>query len=259
MAVFSSFSRRLFRKQFPLFSFYFSFSTVSPSPPPIRVALTESVGRAVFATRPIAAADLIHTASPAVCHPYSGRASCYSCLAALSNSQPLRAPFCSQHCHQRSKGYYDVEMKANWVAFDDYCGSRGLKYPFLVKRLACMVIAGDARSDTLDILQPANFTPEMVSKMEEEFVLLRNAFAEALIGDDHIACILLLSRTFCTKYCTNTKDLLHLSKLRLLLEMLSIYFRPSTIMIVEKLLLKRDTHTCTHSVDLLDHKSCFPP
>ncbi|WVY97449.1 hypothetical protein V8G54_029600 [Vigna mungo] len=68
--------------------------------------------------------------------------------------------------------------------------SRGLKYPFLVKRLACMVIAGDARSDTLDILQPANFTPEMVSKMEEEFVLLRNAFVEALIGDDHIACIL---------------------------------------------------------------------
>ncbi|KAG2376582.1 Histone-lysine N-methyltransferase [Vigna angularis] len=63
----------LFRKQFPLFSFYFSFSTVSPSPPPIRVALTESVGRAVFATRPIAAADLIHTASPAICHPYSGR------------------------------------------------------------------------------------------------------------------------------------------------------------------------------------------
>ncbi|WVY97450.1 hypothetical protein V8G54_029601 [Vigna mungo] len=107
MAVASSFSRRLFIKPpFPLFSFYFSFSTVSPSPPPIRVALTESVGRAVFATRPIAAADLIHTASPAVCHPYSGRASCYSCLAALPHSQALRAPFCSQSCHQRSKVLY---------------------------------------------------------------------------------------------------------------------------------------------------------
>ncbi|ESW17714.1 hypothetical protein PHAVU_007G262400 [Phaseolus vulgaris] len=187
MAVTSSFSRRFFVKPFPFFSFNFSFSTASSAPPPIRVALTDSVGRAVFATRPIAAADLIHTASPAVCHPYSARAACYYCLAALPHSQPLRAPFCSQHCHQRSKGYYDVEMKANWVAFDDYCGTRGLKYPFLVKRLACMVISGDARSDTLDILQPTNFTPEMVSEMEEEFVLLRNAFMETLIGDDHIA------------------------------------------------------------------------
>jgi len=106
MAVSSSFSRRFFVKPFPLFSFYFSFSTASPSPPPIRVALTESVGRAVFATRPIGAADLIHTASPAVCHPYSGRASCYSCLAALPHSHPPRAPFCSQHCQQRSKVPY---------------------------------------------------------------------------------------------------------------------------------------------------------
>jgi len=30
-----------------------------------------------------------------------------------------------------------------------------------------MVIAGDARSDTLDILQPANFTPEMVSEVRQ--------------------------------------------------------------------------------------------
>ena len=101
MAVTSSFSRRF--KPFSLFSFNFSFSTASSAPPPIRVALTDSVGRAVFATRPIAAADLIHTASPAVCHPYSARAACYYCLAALPHSQPLRAPFCSQHCHQRSK------------------------------------------------------------------------------------------------------------------------------------------------------------
>lgn len=50
-----------------------------------------------------------------------------------------------------------------------------------------MVISGDARSDTLDILQPANLTPEMVLKMEEEFLLLRNAFTKALIADEHIA------------------------------------------------------------------------
>ncbi|CAJ1967377.1 unnamed protein product [Sphenostylis stenocarpa] len=187
MAVASKFSRRFFNNPFPLFSFHFSSSTASSLPPPIRVALTDSVGRAVFATRSIAAADLIHTASPAVCHPSSARPACYACLASLPHSQPLRSPFCSQHCHQRSKGYYDVEMNANWVAFDDYCGTRGLKYPFLVKRLVCMVISGDARSDTLDILQPANFTPEMVSEMEEEFVLLKSAFTKALIGDEHIA------------------------------------------------------------------------
>ncbi|KAG4991158.1 hypothetical protein AAZX31_09G098000 [Glycine max] len=190
MAVTPLLSRRFFKKQFPLFSFYSSFSTTTSSPPPpIRVALTESVGRAVFATRPIASGDLIHTATPTVCHPSSSsaRAACYSCLAALPHSQSQGIPFCSQRCHQRSKGYYDVEMKANWVAFNDYCWTRGLKYPFLVKRLVCMVISGDARSDTLDILQPANLTPEMVLKMEEEFLLLRNAFTKALIADEHIA------------------------------------------------------------------------
>ncbi|TKY53226.1 Histone-lysine N-methyltransferase ATXR4 [Spatholobus suberectus] len=182
-------ARRFFKTPFPLFSLCFSFSTASspPPPPPIRVALTESAGRAVFATRPIAAGDLIHTAKPAVCHP-SAHSACYSCLATLPNSEPhQRVPFCSQHCHQRSKGYYDVEMKASWVAFDDYFRTRGLKYPFLVKRLACMVISGDARSDTLDILQPANLTPEMVLKMEEEFVFLKDAFTKALIADEHIA------------------------------------------------------------------------
>ncbi|KAK7392761.1 hypothetical protein VNO78_21208 [Psophocarpus tetragonolobus] len=188
MAVPSLFSRRFFRKPFTLF-FYSSFSTTAAtsSPPPIHVALTESVGRAVFATRPIGSGDLIHTATPAVCHPSSTRAACYSCLAALPHSQPHTVTFCSQLCRQRSKGYFDVEMKANWVAFDDYCRTHGLKYPLLVKRLACMVISGDASSDTLDILQPANLIPETVLEMEEEFVLLRNAFTKALIADEHIA------------------------------------------------------------------------
>ncbi|XP_027366807.1 histone-lysine N-methyltransferase ATXR4 [Abrus precatorius] len=158
------------------------FSTTPSPPPPIRVALTESAGRAVFATRPIAGGHLIHTAKPAVIHPATHTA-CYSCLATL----PQRASFCSQHCLQRSEGYHSVEMKANWGAFDDYCRTRGLKYPFLVKRLACMVISGDAKSDSLDILQPANLMPEMVLEMEEEFALLRNAFTKALIADENIA------------------------------------------------------------------------
>ncbi|KAK7278793.1 hypothetical protein RJT34_23829 [Clitoria ternatea] len=176
---------RFFTKPFTfhIFSFY---SSSSSSPPPIRVALTDYAGRAVFATRPIAAGDTIHTAKPAVCHPATNTV-CYSCLATLPNSQPQRLPFCSQLCHQTSKAYYDVEMKANWVAFDDYCRTRGLKYPFLVKRLACMVISGVARSDSLDILQPANLMHEMVLEMEEEFALLRNALTKALIADEHIA------------------------------------------------------------------------
>ncbi|XP_045811939.1 histone-lysine N-methyltransferase ATXR4 isoform X1 [Trifolium pratense] len=185
-----------FRKPFRLLAFTFS-TTSQPNPPPIRVSLTDSVGRAVFATRPILTGDLIHTAEPAICHPSpsSLHPVCYSCLARLPNHSTV-SPFCSHRCHQRSKEYYDVEMKANWTDFDNYCRDKylnsfqrnqGLKYPFLVKRLACMIISGVARSDSIDILQPANLTPEMILEMEEEFTLLRNAFTKALIEDEQIA------------------------------------------------------------------------
>ncbi|PNY09405.1 histone-lysine N-methyltransferase ATXR4-like protein [Trifolium pratense] len=50
-----------------------------------------------------------------------------------------------------------------------------------------MIISGVARSDSIDILQPANLTPEMILEMEEEFTLLRNAFTKALIEDEQIA------------------------------------------------------------------------
>ncbi|XP_061351925.1 histone-lysine N-methyltransferase ATXR4 [Gastrolobium bilobum] len=205
MAVALSIRHRLasrFITPFHHFTFSFSFTTATTTsppqhhhrttPPPIRVALTDSVGRAVFATRPIAAGDLIHTAKPALCHPSPSAVHtvCYSCLAKLANrtnSEPQRVSFCSQDCERRCKEYYDFEMKANWTAFDDYCRTHGLKYPFLVKRLACMVVSGVARSDSLDILQPANLTPEMILEMEEEFALLRNAFTKTLIADEHIA------------------------------------------------------------------------
>ncbi|XP_057428185.1 histone-lysine N-methyltransferase ATXR4 [Lotus japonicus] len=193
MAVTRSLPLRLAISHFtkPFHHFSFSTSTTAPPqhPPPIRVALTDSVGRAVFATRPIPSGDLIHTAQPAVCHPSPSavHSVCYSCLASLSSSIPQCTPFCSHHCHQRSKDYYDVEMKANWMDFDNYCRTRGLKYPFMVKRLACMVVSGVSKSDSLDILQPANLTPEMILEMEEEFSLLRSAFTKALIADEHIA------------------------------------------------------------------------
>ena len=38
-------------------------------PRPIRVDLTESAGRGVFATRPVPAGELLHSAQPLVCHP----------------------------------------------------------------------------------------------------------------------------------------------------------------------------------------------
>ncbi|XP_059064964.1 histone-lysine N-methyltransferase ATXR4 [Cryptomeria japonica] len=47
---------------------------------------------------------------------------------------------------------------------------KGLKYPLLIKRLACMVISGMASADSLDILQPANYG--ILSKGGEEFELL---------------------------------------------------------------------------------------
>jgi hypothetical protein len=63
---------------------------------------------------------------------------------------------------------YHLEFIAlrNYIIDNKYLTSiqrnRGLKYPFLVKRLACMIISGVTRSDSIDILQPANLTPEMI-------------------------------------------------------------------------------------------------
>ncbi|KAH1090426.1 hypothetical protein J1N35_017683 [Gossypium stocksii] len=161
-----------------------------PSPPPIRVALTESTGRAVFATRGIGAGDTIHTAKPIVSHPSLSAITsvCYFCLKkidAVTASQSQGVSFCSENCKESSKVFYDVEKKADWLAFDDYCRTQGLKYPLLVKRLACMVISGAAPAGILDILQPANLTQGMILKMEEGFHLLRNALVKANIGDEH--------------------------------------------------------------------------
>ncbi|KAA3455265.1 histone-lysine N-methyltransferase ATXR4 [Gossypium australe] len=161
-----------------------------PAPPPIRVALTESTGRAVFATRRIGAGDTIHTAKPIVSHPSLSAITtvCYFCLKkinAVTASQSQGVSFCSENCKESSKVFYDVEKKADWLAFDDYCRTQGLKYPLLVKRLACMVISGAAPAGILDILQPANLTQGMILKMEEGFHLLRNALVKANIGDEH--------------------------------------------------------------------------
>ncbi|XVE96182.1 hypothetical protein REPUB_Repub02eG0199800 [Reevesia pubescens] len=159
-----------------------------PAPPPIGVALTESAGRGVFATRRIGAGDTIHTAKPIVSHPSlsSINTVCYFCLKKMKPFTDTQGvSFCCEKCKESSKVFYDVEKQADWVAFDDYCRTQGLKYPLLVKRLVCTVISGAAPADIIDILQPASLTQGMVLKMEEGFCLLRNALRRANIRDEH--------------------------------------------------------------------------
>ncbi|PON46611.1 SET domain containing protein [Parasponia andersonii] len=165
---------------------------VRPAPPPIRVGITESSGRGVFATRRIGAGELIHTAKPLVSHPSLSTVQwvCYFCLRKIRNGggdEPQSVRFCSEECEQQAKSFRGVETKADWLAFDDYCRSLGLKYPLLVKRFACMVISGALAADLLDILQPASLSPLMISNMEEGFDLLRSAFKAANFPDERMA------------------------------------------------------------------------
>ncbi|TYK25375.1 histone-lysine N-methyltransferase ATXR4 isoform X1 [Cucumis melo var. makuwa] len=156
-------------------------SAAPGGPPPIRVSLTDSVGRGVFATRKIGAGELIHTAKPLVAHPSPSSIHyvCYFCLRKLERNANVdsdaRASFCSEECEQHSKVFHDVEMEADWSDYDNYCRERGLKYPLLVKRLACMVISGAVSSDLLDILQPSRLSTDMVLELEEGYNLLRKA------------------------------------------------------------------------------------
>ncbi|KAK9688760.1 hypothetical protein RND81_09G009300 [Saponaria officinalis] len=148
-------------------------------PPPIRVGFTESAGRGVFSTRRIGAGELIHTDNPVVSHPFLGKNDvvCYLCLRRLKPRNCFEhdhgeiEPFCSEECREKSKAFYELETRADWSVFHKYCRTHGLKYPLLVKRLACMVIGGAASANCIDVLQPAQILPEI----EEEHILLRSA------------------------------------------------------------------------------------
>lgn len=83
-------------------------TSVRPAPPPIRVALTESAGRGVFATRRIGAGELLHTAKPLVSHPSLSAVQrvCYFCLRKLGNTSADRlqsVSFCSEECREQAK------------------------------------------------------------------------------------------------------------------------------------------------------------
>ncbi|KAK9079185.1 hypothetical protein SSX86_000855 [Deinandra increscens subsp. villosa] len=168
-----------------------SSSPNQPPPPPIQVLLTESAGRGVFATRSIEPGQLIHTAKPLVSHPSISSVDkvCYLCLKntpKCSEFQVEKVVFCSEECREQAKGFYEVEKEADWSALIAYCRTRGLKYPFLAKRLACMVISGVTSAECLDILQPARLSAEMISQMEEELCLLRGAFEDSGMNDKQL-------------------------------------------------------------------------
>ncbi|WCJ34087.1 Histone-lysine N-methyltransferase ATXR4 [Euphorbia peplus] len=93
----------------------------------------------------------------------------------------------SGECKHNAKVFYDVEMKVDWSAFDEYCRNQALKYPLIVKRLACMVMSGAASAESLDILQPASLSSQMILQMEEGYDLLRSGFAMANIPQECMA------------------------------------------------------------------------
>lgn len=135
--------------------------------------------------RRIGAGELIHTDKPILSHPSlsSIDSVCYFCLKNVASN----VPFCSDECRQQSKIFYDTEKQADWSHFHEYCRTQGLKYPLLVKRLACTIISGAATPETLDILQPATLSSEMILLMEKEYQLLRSTFEDAGFTDEQIA------------------------------------------------------------------------
>lgn len=159
-------------------------ATAARGPPPIRVSLTESAGRGVFATRPVSSGELLHSAQPLVSHPSHSllHEVCYNCLRRKPGEGRASSGgdyFCSDACRDHAKGFHDIDKNVDWSLFDYHCSSRDLKYPYMAKRLACMVISGAANADCLNILQPALLHQGTLIEMKEEFELLESTFRKA--------------------------------------------------------------------------------
>ncbi|GJN20603.1 hypothetical protein PR202_gb07999 [Eleusine coracana subsp. coracana] len=99
-------------------------------PPPIRVALTESSSRGVFATRPVASGEHLHSAEPLLAHPSPSlhHEVCYSCLRRKAAGEERGSSgggcyFCSDACKEHAKGFHDVGLSVDWSLFDDHCSS----------------------------------------------------------------------------------------------------------------------------------------
>ncbi|KAJ3673831.1 hypothetical protein LUZ60_005823 [Juncus effusus] len=167
--------------------------STAANPPPIRITQTDAAGRGVFASRPIAAGERIHSATPVVSHPSLSllHQVCYGCLRRKNenngaDSDSDKDYFCSDECREKSKAFCEVEKKADWSSFNEYCRINGLKYPLMVKRLACMVISKSLSSDCLDILQPAFLHQNILQKMKDEFDLLKQTFKKAKFADEQM-------------------------------------------------------------------------
>ncbi|CAD6205119.1 unnamed protein product [Miscanthus lutarioriparius] len=107
---------------------------------------------------------------------------CYNCLRRKPGEGSASSGvyyFCSDACRDNAKGFHDIDKNVDWSLFDYHCSSRGLKYPYMAKRLACMVISGAANADCLNILQPARLHQGTLIEMEEEFELLGSTFRKA--------------------------------------------------------------------------------
>ncbi|XP_057768729.1 histone-lysine N-methyltransferase ATXR4 [Salvia miltiorrhiza] len=154
-------------------------------PPPVGLARTKHVGRALFAIQPLAAGELLHIATPVILHPSLSMINCvcYYCLRRLPKRDgtaeaPHTVSFCSQRCEQDSKKFYDVEKQVDWSRFHEYCRQQGLKYPLIVKRLACQIVAGKIPAGIFELLQREDLS-DKTHLIKEEFSLLRSTLEDA--------------------------------------------------------------------------------
>jgi hypothetical protein len=64
-----------------------------------------------------------------------------------------------RHCH------FSIHAIVTIFVIVCFESLRGLKYPYMVKRLACMVISGAVGADCLDILQPARLHQSIITEV----------------------------------------------------------------------------------------------
>ena len=172
--------------------------------PGVFVGWTEGSGRGLYASRAMRAGEVVHRATPLVAHPTLANLSgvCYDCLGRLpagggrqrGEKVPTRAgevvvagtegQFCTEKCAASAwERYHAVETAAGqaMAPLVRYCLERGLKFPLVVARLACMVISGAVDAKAADPLCHVNF-PEGVAPGDwlEEHAMLRVALTRGL-------------------------------------------------------------------------------
>ncbi|MCO5612246.1 hypothetical protein L7F22_066510 [Adiantum nelumboides] len=178
--------------------------------PPVRVAFTPDAGRGVFATRNIRHGGLIHTAEPLLAHPSLQNVSkvCYFCLKRLeivaatstevaspedyiqkSSFDGLQQKFCSKKCFISAEAFFTVEKQAMWKTFHQFCNDESLRLPLLAKRLVCMVLAGVASKDAVDILSFVKPPQDITLCWMHTRAMLLDAFKGSGVPEEQLAFI----------------------------------------------------------------------